>query len=103
MPVAAAWGIDSPAIAQATLAEGQMDLGELRRQALSVAVITQVHVAREQHEQALADYRTAVRLDADLGRALVDKLMSVPLAVLELPTAVLLKPSAMASLPSAVE
>ena len=27
--------------------------------------------------------RTAVRLDADLGRALVDKLMSVPLAVLE--------------------
>lgn len=26
LPVAAAWGIDSPAIAQATLAEGQMDL-----------------------------------------------------------------------------
>ena len=49
-------------------AEGQMDLGELRRQALSVAVITQVHVAREQYEQALADYRTAVRLDEVEGK-----------------------------------
>ena len=49
-------------------AEGQMDLGDLRRLALSVAVITQVHVAREQHEQALADYRTAVRLDEVEGK-----------------------------------
>jgi outer membrane protein TolC len=49
-------------------AEGQMDLGELRRQALSVAVITQVHVAREQYEQALSDYRTAVRLDEVEGK-----------------------------------
>ena len=45
-----------------------MDLGDLRRLALSVAVITQVHVAREQHEQALADYRTAVRLDEVEGK-----------------------------------
>ena len=49
-------------------AEGQMDLGELRRQALSVAVITQVHVAREQYDQALADYQTAVRLDEVEGK-----------------------------------
>jgi outer membrane protein TolC len=49
-------------------AEGQMELGDLRRQALSVAVITQVHVAREQHEQALADYQTAVRLDEVEGK-----------------------------------
>ena len=49
-------------------AEGQMDLGELRRQALSVAVITQVHVASEQYDQALADYQTAVRLDEVEGK-----------------------------------
>jgi outer membrane protein, multidrug efflux system len=56
-------------------AEGQMDLAEWRRLAVSAAVLTQVHVARERYEQALSDYRTAVRLD-DVERQIAAQLVA---------------------------